>query len=47
MYIKNCRNSSKFKGWIPLELHCKLKNLSSAIGYYSYTKRYCDTMSYK
>lgn len=40
MYIKNSRDSSKFRGCSPLQLHRKLKDLSSAVGYYSYTHRY-------
>ena len=37
MYKNNIRNSSKFKGCSPLQLHRKLKVNSSATGYYSYT----------
>ena len=39
-YKNNSRNSRIFKGCSPLQLSCKLKVLSSAIGYYSYTNRY-------
>jgi len=39
MYKNNSRDSSKFKGCSPLKLHCKLKDLSTAVGYYSYTNR--------
>lgn len=39
MYKNNSRNSSKFKGCSPLQLHRKLKDLSSAVSYYSYTER--------
>jgi hypothetical protein len=38
MYKNNSRDSSKFKGCSPLQLHHKMKTLSSAIGYYSYTE---------
>jgi len=40
MYKNNSRDSSKFKGSSPLQLYRKLKDLSSEIGYYSYTTRY-------
>ena len=40
MYKNNSRNSSKFNDCSPLQLYRKLKDLSSAIGYYSYTHRY-------
>ena len=40
MYKNNSRDSSIFKGYSPLQLYRKLKVLSSAIGYYSYTNRY-------
>jgi len=40
MYKNNSRDSSRFKGCSLLQLHRKLKDLSSAIGYYSYTHRY-------
>jgi hypothetical protein len=40
MYKNNSRDSSKINGCSPLQLYCKLKDLSSAIGYYSYTYRY-------
>ncbi len=39
MYKNNSRNSSKFKGCSSLQLSRILKDLSSAIGYYSYTNR--------
>ena len=39
MHKNNSRNSSKFKGRSPLQLHRKMKDLSSAVGYYSYTYR--------
>ncbi len=42
MYKNNSRNSSKFKGYSPLQLHRKLKDLSSEVGYYSYTYRYAQ-----
>ena len=40
MYKNNSRNSSKFKCCSPLQLSCKLKDLSFAVGYYSYTSRW-------
>jgi len=40
MYKNNSRNSSKFKDCSPLQLYRKLKDLSTAIGYYSYTNRW-------
>ena len=40
MYIKNCRNSSKFKGFIPIELCRKLENKCFEIGNFSYTHRW-------
>ena len=40
MYKNNSRHSSKFKGCSPLQLHRKLKDWSSVVGYYSYTHRY-------
>jgi len=39
MYENSSRYSSIFKGCSPLQLCLKLKDLSSAIGYYSYTHR--------
>jgi hypothetical protein len=39
MYKNNSRDSSKFKRCNLLQLHRKLKKLSSEIGYYSYTIR--------
>ena len=42
MYKNNSRDSCKFRGFSPLQLHRKLKVWSSTIGYYSYTKR-CHT----
>ena len=40
MYKNNSRDNSKFKDCRPFQLHCKLKNLSTEIGYYFYT-RHC------
>ena len=40
MYKNNSRDSCKFKGCSPLQLSCKLKDFSYAVGYYSYTNRY-------
>ena len=40
MYKNNSRDSSKLKGCTPPQLHRKLKDLSSTVGYYSYTHRY-------
>jgi len=40
MYKNNSRDSSKFNGCSPLQLPRKLKDLSTAVGYYSYTNRY-------
>jgi len=40
MYKNNSRDSRKFKGCSTLQLHRKLKDLSSAVGYYFYTNRY-------
>ena len=40
MYIKNCRNNSKFKHFSPFELCRKLENKCFAIGNFSYTHRY-------
>ena len=42
MYKNNSRNSSKFKDCSPLQLYRNLKDLSTAIGYYSYTNRYAS-----
>ncbi len=39
MYKNNSRDSSKFKGYSPLKLQHKLKNLNPETGYYSYTHR--------
>jgi len=39
MYKNNSRDFSKSKSCSPLQLHRKLKDLSYAIGYYSYTNR--------
>ena len=36
MYKNNSRESSKLKGCSPLQLYRKMKDLSSAVGYYSY-----------
>ena len=40
MYKNNSRDSSKLEGCNPLQLHRKLKDLSSTVGYYSYNNRY-------
>lgn len=37
MYKNNSRNSSKFKGYSPLQLSCILTGTCQAVGYYSYT----------
>jgi hypothetical protein len=42
MYIQNRRDSSKFKGCSPLQLHLGLISLKSAIAYFAYTKRSPD-----
>jgi hypothetical protein len=39
MYIKNCRNGSKFKHYSPFQLHRKLKDMSFEVGNFSYTQR--------
>jgi hypothetical protein len=39
IYKSNSRDSSKFKGYSSLQLYRKLKDLSTAIAYFSYTKR--------
>ena len=39
MYKNNSRNSSKFKGYRPLQFSCVLTGKCHALGYYSYTKR--------
>lgn len=39
MYIQNRRDSSKFKGYSPLQLHRGLIGLKSAIAYFAYTGR--------
>jgi len=39
MYKNNSRFSYNFKVCSPLQLHRKLKDLSSAVGYYSYNER--------
>ncbi len=39
MYENNSRDSSKIKGFSPLQLSRKLKVWSPAVGYYSYTNR--------
>jgi len=44
MYKNNSRYSSKFMDCSSLQLYCKLKDLSSAVGYYSYTNRYQHKM---
>jgi hypothetical protein len=38
-YKNNSRISSKLKGYSPLQVHRKLKDLNSAVGNYSYTNR--------
>ncbi len=40
MYIQNRRNSSKFKGYSPLQLLYSLIGLKPAIAYFAYTQRY-------
>ena len=45
MYIQNRRDSSKFKACSPLQLSCSLTGKCHAVGYYSYTNRYCDLKS--
>ncbi len=40
MYKNNSRDNREIDGCNPLQLHCKLKSLNSAVGYYSYTHRY-------
>jgi len=40
MYIANRRDSSKFNGCSPLQLHFGLIGLKHAIAYLPYTKRY-------
>ena len=47
MYKNNSLVSSKIKGCSPLETHFKLKDLSSEIGYYSYTKRWAQVGTLK
>ena len=44
MYIANRRDSSKFNGCSPLQLHLGLKGMEHAITYLPYTQR-CDTKS--
>jgi len=39
MYIQNRRDSSKFKGYSPLQNRVGLISLKSAIAYFAYTKR--------
>ncbi len=39
MYKNNSRDSSKFKGYSPLQLSCNLTGKCHAVGYYSYTNR--------
>ena len=41
MYIKNCRNSSKFRHYSPFKLHHKLKNMSFEVGNFSYCQPLC------
>jgi len=38
MYKNNSQDSSKIKGYSPLQLHGKLKVNCSEVGYYSYTQ---------
>jgi len=40
MYIQNRRNSSKFNGCSPLQLHLSLISLKPEIAYFAYTKRW-------
>ena len=40
MYKNNSRDSSKFKGYCPLQPSCNLTGKRHPIGYYSYTQRY-------
>ncbi len=40
MYIANRRDSSKFKGYSPLQLYLSLIGLKPAIAYLPYTHRY-------
>jgi len=47
MYKNNSRNSSKIKDCSPLQLSCKLEDLSSAIGYYSYIYRWLQAEKMK
>ena len=39
MYKNNSRDSSKFRGFSPLQLPCNLPGKCHAVGYYSYTQR--------
>jgi hypothetical protein len=39
MYIKNCRNSSKFRHYRSFQLYRKLKDMSFEVGNISYTER--------
>ena len=39
MYKNNSRDSSKFKGCSPFQVHRELKVNYSKVGYYSYTNR--------
>ena len=47
MYKNNSRHSSNINGFSPLQLHRKLKDLSSIVGYYSYTHRYTALEKYE
>jgi hypothetical protein len=40
MYIKNKRDSNKFKGCSPFHHSCNLKEKCFEIAYFSYTNRY-------
>lgn len=42
MYKNNSRDSSRLMGCNQIQLYHKLKDLSSTVGYYSYTKRYAQ-----
>jgi len=42
MYIQNRRNSSKFNGCSPHQIHNGLIVLESAIAYFAYTERYAQ-----
>ncbi len=44
MYKNNSRFCSKFKGYCPLQLYRKLKDLYFEIAYFLYTHRCCDSL---